>query len=280
MRRFLLCISAAALAVAGIASGAFAEDVLVVLSIKTTGYQEILKSVQASCENASIKVVNLSENTELNLPQLVRSSRAKVVIALGDNAYKSATVSVQRIPVIGVLVADQNSKAISYLAPPEKYLALMKKLGRKQVGIIYGSQLSPYVGKAAEMAKTYGITLVRREASSPSEAIDQFSSLKGLVDALWILPDNSVLTAGSAEKMLKSAQDFNIPVIAFSSNYLKSGAAVVIEPDRNMIGKGLGEYICSILNVTHTPRQIEMYKEIGNEFVFNRLRLPRSVFFN
>jgi len=94
------------------------------------------------------------------------------------------------------------------------------------------------------------------------------------------LPDNSVLTAGSAEKMLKSAQEFNIPVIAFSSNYLKSGAAVVIEPDRNLIGKGVGEYICSILNDSTTPRQPEVYKEIGNEIVFNRLRLPKTVFFN
>jgi putative ABC transport system substrate-binding protein len=218
--------------------------------------------------------------TELNLPQLVRASRAKVVLALGDNAYKSALASVQRIPVIGALVADQGPDAISYLAPPEKYLAAMKKLGRKQVAVIYGSRFSPYVRKATEMAKSYGITLVRREAASPSDATDQFSRLKGVVDALWILPDISVLTAGSAEKMLNSAQERNIPVFAFSSNYLKSGAAVVIEPDRDLIGKGVGEDICSLLNDSPTPRQHEVYREIGNEIVFNRLRLPKSFFIN
>ena len=280
MRRLATCICAAVLAIVWIATDACAEDVLVFLSIKTTGYQEILKNVQTSCGGASTRVVNLPDNTELNVPQLVRSSRAKVVLALGDNAYKSTMASDMRIPVIGVLVTDQRPDTISYLAPPEKYLSVMKKLGRKQVGIIYGNQLSSYVHKAAEMAKSYGITLVQRVASNPSDAIDQFSKLKGQVDALWMLPDNSVLTAGSAETMLKSALERNIPVFAFSSNYLKKGAAVVIEPDRDLIGKVVGEDICSILTNSQSPLQHDVYREIGNEVVFNRLRLPKTVYFN
>jgi ABC-type uncharacterized transport system substrate-binding protein len=80
--------------------------------------------------------------------------------------------------------------------------------------------------------------------------------------------------------MLNSAQERNIPVFAFSANYLKSGAAVVIEPDRDLIGKGVGDDICSILNDSHTPHQHEVYREIGNEIVFNRLRLPKTFFIN
>ena len=282
MRRILLLIVVAALFTDGFMKTASAEDVLVLMSIKTTGYQEMLKSAQNACVGSSAKIVVLSESTDINISQVLRTTRPKVVLAVGDRAYKLAMASAQNTPVIGALVLDQKQNTLSYLAPPEMFLAAMKKLGRKQIGIVYGKKMSSYVHRAAELARRYGITLVRRDADSPAGAIDQFSAIKGHVDGFWLLPDTAVLTAGTVETTLKLAQDRNIPVFAFSSAYLKSGAAVVIEPDRELLGREVGKGVCSVVrDVADAPQiQKDVYREIGNDLIFDRLRLHKKNFFN
>ena len=277
MRRLIFNMFVAVLALAGFSTSAFAEDVLVLMSIKTAGYMELLRSADNSCKGASTRVVNLAENSEIDIAQLVRSSRARVVVAVGDKAYQMASSAVLRVPVIAAMVQDRGPRSISYLAPPEMFLSAMKKSGRKRVGIIYGRNLNSYVRNAAEMAKGFGITLVRREASTPIHAIEQLASLNDQIDALWILPDNSILTAGSAETMLVSAQVSNIPVFAFASNYLKIGAALIIEPDRGLIGKEVGEAVCGHLNGSGLDlMKRDVYRQIENSVVIDRLRLSKN----
>lgn len=256
---------------------AHAEDVLVLLSIRTAGYMDVLAAAEMSCNGASTKVVNLAENSEIDISQLVRSSRARVVMAVGDKAYQMASSTIQGTPVVGAMVLNQSRLSISYIAPPEKFLSAMKKLGRRHVAVIYGRNLGPYVRKAADLAKGYGITLVRREASTSTKAIEQLTSLDEQVDALWILPDSSILTAGSAESMFVAAQVRNIPVFAFSSNYLKIGAALIIEPERGLIGKEVGKALCDILNDSAVDlMKRDVYRQIENRVVIDRFRFPKN----
>jgi ABC-type uncharacterized transport system substrate-binding protein len=237
----------------------------------------MIGAAKIACGDTSTKVVNLADSDEINLPQLVHSSRAKVVLAVGDKAFKLASSTIQRTPIIGAMTSDHKTNTVSYIAPPEKYLAAMHRLGRKSVAVIYSNQTAAYVRKASALAKNYGITLLRREASSPAEAIDQFNSLKLQADTLWLLPDTKVISSGSAEVLLRSALERNIPVFAFSKNYLKSGAAIVFEPDRQLIGKIIGEGACSILNDTSATLPLnDPYREISNEVVINHLGLNKT----
>jgi putative tryptophan/tyrosine transport system substrate-binding protein len=269
--RFLHIIVAAC-ATIGFTTTAFAEDVLVLLSIKTARYMETLKVVQSTAGGATTKVVNLEEVSNFDIKHLIRSTSVKVVLAVGDKAYQMAKSSAQRTPVIGMLVADQRSNTYSYLAPPERYLTAIKKLKRKRVGVVLGKQFTAYYHRAINMAGAYGITLVRLNAASPSGVIEKYNSEKEDIDALWLLPDTSVLTAGSAEKLLRIAQEQNIPVFAFSSIYLKNGAAVVIEADRTLSGRKIGEDIRSILNNNPLSPPCDIYRESKNNVIIDRLR--------
>src|SRR5664279_5125808 len=82
---------------------AYADDVLVLLSVKTEAYMEILNSAQIAYKGASTKVVNLAELNEIDIRQLVQDSRAKVILAIGDKAYKMSLSSSLNVPVIGAL---------------------------------------------------------------------------------------------------------------------------------------------------------------------------------
>jgi len=210
---------------------AYADDVLVLLSINTTAYINILNSAQKAYHDASTKVVNLAEVTDVDIPQLVRESRAKIVLAMGDRAYMKSSTGDLSVPVIGALVADQNTNTFSYMAPAEMYLSTMKKLGRKNVGVVYGKHLAAYERKAATIAKAYGINLVSCHASSPSDAINRFS--------------------------------------------LKNGAAIAIEPDKNMMGQEIAEKINSyLLDSEPLPRK-NIYRVLYNDAILDQLQLPK-----
>jgi len=279
MRRLVHHIIVATFVSALVATTASSEDLLIVLSLKTSGYNEVLSAMHSVCDKASTKVVNLAENAETNLPQVVQSSRSKVVLAVGDKAYKMAISKIRYTPVLGAMVSEQNTTTVPYIASPERYLATIRKLGRKKVGVFHSSQMSSYVRRAKDLSKQYGITLYPRDVTSPMEVMNQLATLKGQIDVLWIIPDTNILTAASAEIMLGTAQEFNIPVVAFSKNYLDFGAAVVLEPDRGKIGKIIGEGVCKIIDgANNTLPAKDPYREMINSLVFDRLRLPKQNF--
>lgn len=274
IRLLTLHIFIAVLATTGVTRTALSEDIVVLLSINTVGNTELLTAARSECGMDSARYINLAEIDEFNLQQLLYSTRAKAVLAIGDKAYRLASSNAQKVPVIGAMTTERNSNTISYMPPPEKYLAAMHKLGRKSVLVIYSRKTASYVRKAAELAGSYGVTLISSESSSPTEAIDQFLSLRTQTDALWMLPDSNILTVSSAEFLLRSAQDSNIPVFAFSRKHLENGAAVVIEPDRYQVGRIVGEAVCSAVNNgSISLLQGDPYRESSNEQIIKRLGL-------
>lgn len=274
IRLLTLHIFIAVLATTGVTRTALSEDIVVLLSINTVGNTELLSAARSECGMDSARYINLAEIDEFNLQQLLYSTRAKAVLAIGDKAYRLASSNAQKVPVIGAMTTDRNFNTISYMPPPEKYLAAMRKLGRKSVAVIYSRKTASYVRKAAELSGGYGVTLISGESSSPTEAMDLFMSLIKQADALWMLPDSNILTTGSAELLLRSAQDRKIPVFAFSRKHLEKGAAVVIEPDRDRIGRIVGEAVCSTANNgSATLLKEDPYRESSNDLIFKQLGL-------
>ena len=261
---------------------AYAEDLLVVMSLRSSGYSEVVDAARKTC-NVSFREIYLNEATDIDLARIVRESRAKVVLAVGDKALRMATASLPRTPVIGVLTletqpAGRNVKSISYLAKPEKYMALMQQLGRRKVGVVYGGQMAPYIKKAEKIASDYNILLEKRPISGPPEVISALASLVGQVDALWILPDSSVLTQATIEDLFNFAKATNVPAIVFSKNYLKVGAAVALEPERSSMGTQAGTFICETVGVAPkgslATNSNPMYSIQSNYTVLNKLGIP------
>lgn len=277
MRRLLIFICAYALMTPLLETGASAEEVLVVLSIKSAWYQQVLAAAQSAC-GVSTRVINLAEMQEVNLPQIVRTSHAKAVVAIGDRAYRLANLTIQKIPVFGALVSDQKTLAISYMAPPERYLATFRKLGRKSIGVVFSDQSSAYVRRAMELARSFGINLVTRQTSTSTGAVEEFNAMKGQIDGLWLIPDTNILTSGTAELILHQAHDRRLPVVSFANSYLKSGAAVAIEPDRASIGRIIGSGMCSVINdEVPSLSTVDAYLESTNALVLERLKPPKKL---
>jgi putative ABC transport system substrate-binding protein len=131
---------------------------------------------------------------------------------------------------------------------PERYLPLFSSIRSRRIGIVSNvTRSSAYIRQARRAAAALGIELLVREVKSSQEVAGQLDSLKGLVDALWMLPDSVTSSGEAADAHFLHSAAHRIPVITFSSAYLASGAALALDIDRFDLGRQGGEMIVTLL---------------------------------
>lgn len=269
------------------ATQAHAEELLIVQSLRSKMYTEVVSMAQKMCGSAKKKNISLDEIAEVDVPRIIRETRTKAVLAVGDKAFRAATGQ-RRVPVVGVLTLEAetlppNASTIPYLAEPAKYLAAFRDMGKKSVAIVYDGKLSGYVRRADRAAKPMGITLVKRRIEDPRRVSEALASLQGeKIDALWIIPDTNVVTAGTVDPLMDFALKKAIPAIVFSKTYLKSGATLAIEPDRAAVGKQAGRMVCQAIESGVVPEKTTLvsvpFLQCGNEVVGRRLGISSPLF--
>jgi putative ABC transport system substrate-binding protein len=117
------------------------------------------------------------------------------------------------------------------------------------VGVIYNpAKTGAQVQEAREAAQRLGITLVLRKADDPREAVRELSTLKGEVDALWLVPDPTVVTRDTVEAFALFSQQNRVPVVAFAARYLQQGAVAAFEVDPSDMGRQAGRMARRILD--------------------------------
>lgn len=234
-----------------------AYEVLIVQSSRAPAYDEALKGIR-SVQRFSERLLVLSDYTDVDLQRIVREDRPLLIIALGDNAYAAAR-KIRQLPVVVLMAPNYRGGSAGHPAmtgveislPPERYLSFFNGMRLKRVGVV-GSPLKSgqYIRAARQIERRYGIELVVREVSSPRDVTSQLASLRGNVDAIWLLPDDTAVTRETVDFYFLFSMQQRIPIVAFSSAYLQFGAACAIEINRQDIGRQAGELASSLLNGT------------------------------
>jgi putative ABC transport system substrate-binding protein len=92
----------------------------------------------------------------------------------------------------------------------------------------------------------------------------QLRALLGESEALWLLPDSTVLTNDSIRFILESALERHVPVIGFSPEFTRLGALLSISVPYGQVGRETGQLARRILNGDRTslvkPVPIERLK--------------------
>jgi len=236
-----------------------AYDVLVLESRRDRAYDEVLRGFRTP-RRFTERVVILTDYAEADIVRIVREDRPRMVLAMGDAAL-AASRKIRQVPIIAVMslgIRDRrnalpNLAGIDMFAPPEHYLELFQEMKKRRVGVILNpAKCGWYLRRAQQMAHRYGIKLVVRETPNPRDTLDRLTSLKGEVDALWMLPDTTAVTRETAEAYFVFSQEEQVPVVAFAGAYLTLGAAAAVEIDRTELGKQAAEMAAKALSGTDT----------------------------
>jgi putative ABC transport system substrate-binding protein len=119
----------------------------------------------------------------------------------------------------------------------------------KRIGVLYDPEKTgPIVEEARRLAKGLDLELVERRVSSERNLPETLREVITKVDALWLLPDSTVLTDDSLRFVLSTALDRSVPVIGFSSEFVRNGALIGLSVNSGDIGRQAGAMAKKILN--------------------------------
>lgn len=259
---------------------AMAYDVLVLQSLHEKGYDEAVKGVRRECQG-TMRTLVLSDYAEADLTRIIREEHPRLIIAVGDRALAFAEKQ-HAIPVLYMMALNtkprQKMSGVSMLLDPARYVSIFDALGTRRVGVVYDPARSgAYVKRAQQVARRNGVDLVLREVRAPKETPAMLESLRGKVDAIWMLPDLTAVSPASTEAYFLFSQSESVPVITFADIYLSMGGAVALGIDRYDIGKQLGEMAQSVLDGTPVDSVVPQYPRRvvtkSNDGVLRRLKM-------
>jgi putative ABC transport system substrate-binding protein len=239
------------------ASVAAAWDVLVVQSLRAKPYAEALRGFRTSC-NATVHELVISELNGEDVAAEVRRRKPDLILAMGMDALLKVR-KIKEKPVVYLMVlnpdsalhGENNITGISMVIPPEKQLVHFRKIlpRLKRVGLIYNPKNTGHlVARAVKAADRAGIELKTLKVNKQGDFPELLNSMKGNIDAYWMLPDSMIITPQSIEYLILFSMRNGTPVFTFSDKYLRMGAFLSLEINTFTMGKQAGEMARKILS--------------------------------
>jgi len=198
------------------------------------------------------------------LARKIRASDATLLLAVGVKAALVAKLEIVDIPVIFCMVLDPakhdlkapNMTGIRLEIPINRQFSAMRSVlpSLKRIGVLYDPEKTGHlVEEARLLAKSMGIELVAKQVNTEKEVPPALRALLSQVEALWLVPDSTVLTEDSLKFVLGTALDLNVPIIGFSSELVRSGALVGLSVSYEDVGRQAGVLAKKMLTDEYKP---------------------------
>ncbi|WP_454063984.1 ABC transporter substrate-binding protein [Candidatus Nitrospira salsa] len=235
-----------------ITPSAFAKTVVIVQSSDIKSYDQTVKAFLKNISPTVRHVERLSLHGDLThgepIVKKVRSLQADIIVAVGLKAALVVRQGLPSIPSIFCMVLDpvkynltkSHMAGIALEIPFEDQIQSLQDVVPtvKRVGVIYNSQKTGrIVQKATSQANALGMELVSRMVSSEKDVPASLRAIVHNIDALWLLPDSTVVTPESFDFLLRTTLEANIPVIGFSSDLVRKGALLSVHFNYEDVGK-------------------------------------------
>src|SRR6266513_21720 len=180
--------------------------------------------------------------------QAVAGFNATLPLAVGVKAALVAKLEIVDIPVIFCMVLDPakhdlrapNMTGIRLDVPVERQFRTMRSVlpPVKKIGVLYDPEKTgDLVAEGRLMARAVGFEMIARAVHAGKDVPAALRALLPQVEALWLVPDSTVLTEDSLPFVMGTALDTNVPVIGFSSELVRSGALVGLSVSYEDIGR-------------------------------------------
>ena len=256
----IIFLSALMLGLRGTAAAEF--RVLAVQSFRVAPYESALAGFETACLCRIDRFI-LSERKGDDVRDAVRKTRPDAVLAIGREAL-AAAAEVRRIPVFYVMALDprptaaqrENFYGVSMIVSPDAQLEILSSAlpGLHRMGVLYDpGRTGPFVTAARKASAGKGVALTEEPLAGAAGVPDALKGMLGDIQAFWLLPDLTVVTAETVRHIILSCLTGGVPVIAFSEKYLEMGALMAITFDPRDMGVQVGQMAVSVLRGGDLP---------------------------
>ncbi|MCK9199831.1 MAG: hypothetical protein M0P59_05985 [Gallionella sp.] len=216
-------------------------------------FAEIISGIE---EKARGRVITVAVGAEVDAGELndsLRRQGVRVVIALGRQGMKAASVLDHNMDVVvgGVLAAQNNdvrNMQVNILSPDPALLfsrlkGMMPKVRR--VFVVYDPRQSEWMMRLAKSAaRSQELELIVYEAQDLRSAMrayqDIFATADRRQDALWLPQDSTTVEEGTVLPLvLQESWAHNLAVFSCSFDHVKRGALFSMYPDNVELGRRL-----------------------------------------
>ncbi|MBX3302185.1 MAG: ABC transporter substrate-binding protein [Nitrospira sp.] len=198
------------------------------------------------------------------LARTIRASTSSLVVAVGLKAALAAKLEITDIPILYLMILDPlkyhlttaNMAGVLLEIPMDRQFKIMRSFlpALRRIGVIYGPDKTAAKLKEAEsQAAIHEFQLQRFPVKNEKEVPQQLRSLLSESEALWLIPDSTVLTDESIRFILESAVAKRVPVVGFSSEFTRLGAVLSISIDYGEVGREAGLLAKRIVNGEQLP---------------------------
>ena len=261
-----------------------ASEAPLIAVVKSTDNTNYTRFVTGFAVESKLRFTEVSlGNHEERGRKLLRWLKAKkpvLALVVGVLAARLTKEIFGDTPIVFALVPDpekhglsgDNITGITLSIPMRQQLATLKTLApnAKTVGVMYNPRNSSKLVEAAiEAAKAEGIKIVSTKVDAPDEVPDASRAFLGTIDALWMVPDQTVMNTESFKHLLKFTFKNKVPFFSVAHRLVESGALVSLSPDYAAIGMQAGRLVQRILNDKVKPKDLPVADPEGLDIAVN-----------
>jgi putative ABC transport system substrate-binding protein len=235
-------------------SKAAAPEIVILKSSEIAAYDDAVKGFKATAPSGALFTeYDLRGDIKLGkeLARKIRASEPSLVVAVGLKAALAAKSEIVDIPIVYMMILDPlkhhlngaNMTGTLLEIPVDRQLKLLHTFlpTTRKLGILYDpSKTSSKVKDAESQANANEFQLQRFPVNSEKEMPQQLRALLSTAEALWLMPDSTVLTDESIRFILESALARHVPVIGFSPEFTRLGALLSLSVNYGEVGRETG----------------------------------------
>ena len=231
-----------------------AMDIAILQSSDIAAYHEAIAGLKATGPIGAIYTeYDMQGDLELGkkLAHKLRTSNASLVVAVGLKAALAAKSEIVDVPIVYMMILDPlkhqltaaNMTGTLLEVPVDRQLKIMRTFlpTLRRLGTLYDpAKSSSRVKDAARQVATSDFQLKGFPVESEKDVPLQLRTLLSDVEALWLMPDSTVLTNESVRFILESALARLVPVIGFSPEFTRLGALLSLSVNYGEVGRETG----------------------------------------
>lgn len=269
------------------ASEAAPQEILVVQNHTIKPYRDAFSGFKSLVNNRH-RGVDYTFRDSRRAVEYLSGKKPDLVLAIGMDALQKVKIF-SGVPIVYLMVLnptaivaeERNVTGVSMTVSPEKQLAALRRVlpSARRIGLLYDPKKSAsFVKRAQVAAKELKFDLLAKEVKDSKLVPATLNSLKGVIDAYWMIPDTTVLTPDTTELLMLFSLENNIPVCTFSTKYLALGALMSLDINAFEMGRQAGELAANILSGKRVadlpPVEADTPNLIINESVAGKLKVP------
>lgn len=142
----------------------------------------------------------------------------------------------------------------------------------KKIGVLFDPRHNQwFYDQALARGKEYGLEMIALTVNSKHEIANVLKEHKGAIDAVWMIPDQTVISEKIIHYVIKQGIYNHMGVIGYNSFFSRSGAVFSFEFDYKALGSQAGQTMTAYLETGVCRQEAPAFNTIVNQKIADKI---------